>query len=56
MVLKDRQRARVLIEASTESEWVARYIEGLGHEVIVADPNIAAMYASRSRKVKTDKG
>jgi transposase len=28
-----------VIEASTDSEWVARCLEGLGHEVIVADPN-----------------
>ncbi len=27
----------------------------LGHEVIVADPNFAPMYAQRSRKVKTDR-
>jgi transposase len=27
----------------------------LGHEVIVADPNFAPMYATRSKKVKTDK-
>jgi hypothetical protein len=47
-------RARILIEASTESEWVARCLEELGHEVIVADPNFAAMYATRSRRVKTD--
>jgi transposase len=50
-----RPRAKVLIEASTESEWVARCLEQLGHEVIVADPNFAAMYATRSRKVKTDR-
>jgi len=54
-LLGSRPRARVLIEASTESEWVARHLEGFGHEVIVADPNFAAMYATRSRKVKTDK-
>jgi transposase len=47
--------ARILLEASTESEWVARYLESLGHEVIVADPNFAPMYATRSRRVKTDK-
>jgi len=29
----------VLLEASTESEWVAHCLEGLGHEVIVADPS-----------------
>src|SRR6266496_3372331 len=38
-----------------ESEWVAQHLEGLGHEVIVADPNYAPMYATRSRRVKTDK-
>lgn len=54
-VFEKRERARILLEASTESEWVARCLEGLGHEVIVADPNFAAMYATRSRKVKTDK-
>lgn len=43
------------MEASTISEWVARLLEGLGHEVIVADPNYAPMYAQRSRRVKTDK-
>src|SRR5712691_59708 len=52
-VLGERPRAKVLIEASTESEWVARCLEELG-EVVVADPNFAAMYATRSRKVKTD--
>ncbi|HEY8234107.1 MAG TPA: hypothetical protein VIJ10_15700, partial [Vicinamibacteria bacterium] len=51
---KDRQHSRVLIESSTESEWVARYLERLGHEVVVADPNYAAMYAERTRRVKTD--
>ncbi len=54
-VLGDRPRARILLEASTDSEWVARCLEGLGHEVIVADPNFAPMYATRTRKVKTDR-
>src|SRR5918992_2073960 len=54
-LLGKRPPARVVIESSTESEWVARYLEELGHEVIVADPNFASMYATRSRKVKTDK-
>ncbi len=54
-LFEDRPRARILIESSTESEWVARYLEDLGHEVIVADPNFAPMYATRSKKVKTDK-
>lgn len=50
-----RPRMRILLESSTESEWVAQHLESIGHEVIVADPNYAAMYGSRSRKVKTDK-
>ena len=53
--LGDRAPSRVIIEAATESEWVARCVESLGHEVIVADPNFAPMYARRSRKVKTDR-
>ena len=48
---KERPAAKILIEASTISEWVARLLEGLGHEVIVADPNYAPMYAQRSRRV-----
>ena len=50
-----RPPARILLEASTESEWVARHLESLGHDVIVADPGFAAMYATRSKRVKTDK-
>ena len=29
---KDRPKAKILIEASTISEWVARLLEELGHE------------------------
>src|SRR5512144_964684 len=54
-VFGGQPRARILLEASTESEWVAQCLEELGHEVIVADPNFAAMYATRSRRVKTDR-
>jgi transposase len=41
---------RILLETGTESEWVAQHLEWLGHEVVVADPNFAPMYAGRSRK------
>lgn len=54
-VLGSRPPARILVEASTESEWVACHLEALGHAVIVADPNFAPMYATRSRRVKTDR-
>lgn len=54
-VLGGRPPARILVEASTESEWVARHLESLGHTLIVADPNYAPMYATRRRRVKTDR-
>ena len=50
-----RPHTHILIEASTESEWVAQHLETLGHEVVVADPNYALMYGHRSRRVKTDR-
>src|ERR1700730_6012881 len=54
-VFGSRPKARILIEASTESEWIACCLEELGHDVIVADPNFAPMYAHRSRRIKTDR-
>lgn len=54
-VLGGQPPAQVLLEAGTESEWVARHLESLGHRVVVADPNYAPMYATRSRRIKTDK-
>lgn len=43
VLLGGRVPARILLEASTESEWVARPLETLGHTLIVADPNDAPM-------------
>jgi transposase len=37
----ERPKARILLEAATESEWVARHLESLGHEVIVVDKKVA---------------
>jgi transposase len=51
----ERARMRILVESSTDSEWVAQALEALGHEVIVADPNYLPMYGHRQRRVKTDK-
>src|SRR5215475_7197861 len=42
-VLGERAPACILLEASTESEWVARCLEALGHPVVVADPNFASL-------------
>jgi len=36
-------QVKILLEASTEREWIARCLEELGHELIVADPNYAPM-------------
>ena len=41
-LLGKRSPARILIESSTESEWVARFLEEIGLEVVVADPNARA--------------
>ena len=46
---------RALLEDSTASEWVARCLKALSHQVIVANPNFAPMYATRTRKIKTDR-
>lgn len=46
---------RLLLESSTDSEWVAQCLEACGHEVIGADPNYVAMYATRTRRIKTDR-
>lgn len=54
-VFGNRAKGRILMEASTESEWIACCLEELGHEVVVADPNYAPMYAQRSRRIKTDR-
>lgn len=44
----------VLLEAGTESEWVAQVLERCGHTAIVADPNYTLMYGARQR-IKTDR-
>jgi hypothetical protein len=41
-VCGQRPRARVLVEASTESEWVAQHLEELGHEVDCGGPELRA--------------
>jgi transposase len=51
----ERPRMRILLESSTESEWVAQHLEDLGHELVVADPNYAPLYGDRTRRIKTDR-
>jgi transposase len=45
-------KARVVIEVGTHSPWISRLLEGLGHEVIVANP--AKIRAKKGRR-KSDK-
>lgn len=54
-VFGGRSRVRVLVESSTESEWVAQILEGAHHEVIVAAPTYALMYGHRDPRIKTDR-
>jgi transposase len=44
---------RILLEAGTESEWVAQSLEAAGHAVVVADPNYGPMYGDVRRRIKT---
>src|SRR5262245_27528678 len=54
-VFGGRPPLRIVIESGTGSEWVAQTLEGLGHAVVVVDPNFAPMYGARRRAVKTDR-
>lgn len=50
--LGGRERSRVVLEAGTHSPWISRQLEGLGHEVVVANP--ALVYGGRRRKKRND--
>ena len=49
----NRERCRVVLEVGTHSPWVARQLEALGHETIVANPS--AMFAGRRRRRRNDR-
>jgi transposase len=47
--------ARVVIEASTHSPWIAEQLESYGHEVIVANPRrVALIYAEHTKSDEID--
>ncbi len=54
-MFSERPPMRILIEASTETEWVAQCLEAFGHEVVIGDPNYTLMYGARARRIKTDR-
>jgi transposase len=49
------ERLRVVLEAGTHSRWISRLLEGLGHEVIVANPRrLKLIYQSDSKTDEAD--
>jgi transposase len=42
--------ARIVIEASCQSQWICRCLEGQGHEVIVANPRQVQLISKSTRK------
>lgn len=48
-------QVRIVLEAGTESEWVAQTLTDAGYEAIIVDPNYAPMYGEVRRRVKTDR-
>jgi transposase len=48
-------RARIVIEASTHSAWIAELLESFGHEVLVANPRrVALIYGADSKSDELD--
>ena len=45
-----RPRARVILEAGSQSPWVARLVQAAGHEVVVANPRQLPLITKSSRK------
>jgi transposase len=46
----DLSRCRIVVEVGTHSPWVSRLLEGLGHEVIVANARQVKLISASSRK------
>lgn len=49
-VFGDTPRSRVVIEACTQTHWVARHFEQMGHEVIIANPRQLPLISKSMRK------
>jgi transposase len=48
--LGSRRPLRVVIEAGTHSPWVSRLLQGMGHEVVVANPRRVQLIARNTKK------
>lgn len=49
-LLRRHAESRVVIEACASARWVAEVIEGLGHELVVANPRTFKLVSSNPRK------
>ena len=49
-VFGSRKRCRIVIEVGTHSPWVSRLLQGMGHEVIVANARQVKLISQSSRK------
>jgi len=47
---ENRAPGRVILEVGVHSPWVSRHLEGLGHEVIVANPRRVKLISENHRK------
>ena len=53
--LEGLRRARVVMEASTQSAWVSRAVERMGHEAVVANPRaVRLIYADTCKDDRLD--
>jgi transposase len=43
-------RARIAVEVGTHSPWVSRLLQGLGHEIVVANPKQVKLITESTRK------
>jgi len=54
-LFEGRERCRVVLEAGSQSAWVAEQLEAWGHEVLVANPRqLAAIYAQPTKSDAID--
>lgn len=54
-LLSGGARARVVMEVGAQSKWVSRFVERLGHEVVVANPRkLRLIYENPSKSDQVD--
>ena len=52
---RERERARIALEAGSQSGWISRLLQGWGHEVLVANPRkLRLIYENRKKQDRVD--